>query len=168
MKRWLLAPKGSKVVSRISWIQITDPTARTYYQRNPHPKICELFVWTGADRLPLNPALTTSGRSPNGKVSRLHEDLGKEFFSGVPVHFYRDTYTYEPGTMGNDLRATSIREFRFSGELGLNLTSIVDNPQVGRQTFNAPELTITEPDPKFFLPPEGYTVVDKRKPADKP
>ncbi len=168
MERRLLQPKGTNRPSPLSMIQLADTVARTFYQCDPKPKICELFSITGADPAPAHPELTTSAKSKDGKVYRLHEDLGKQFFAGVPVHFYRDTFTYQPGALGNDLPATSVREFRFSEDLGFNVTSIVDNPQVGRQTFTATELTTTEPDPRFFLPPEGYTIVDKRKPSAKP
>jgi hypothetical protein len=56
-------------------------------------------------------------------------------------------------------------EFRYSSELGINLFSVVDNPQIGRQTFTASDITTSEPDPDLFQPPRGYQVVDHRKPA---
>lgn len=60
---------------------------------------------------------------------------------------------------------TTVREFRFSPELGFNLNSMLDTPQLGRQVFTVTEITTTDPDPKFFLTPEGYRVVDVRKAA---
>jgi hypothetical protein len=55
-------------------------------------------------------------------------------------------------------------EFRYSSELGINLFSVVDNPQMGRQTFTASEISTTEPDADLFQPPHGYQIVDHRKP----
>jgi hypothetical protein len=161
-ERWLLSPKGTNIPSRMSWIQIADPVAGTLYDCTPRQHLCELNNWIGAHRVALHPELTPPGTVKTAKGSRTHEDLGKQFFAGVPVHQYRDTTTLDPGTMGNDQPMSIIRDFRFSEELGLNLTSVVDNPQFGRQSFTVAELTTTEPDPKFFLPPEGYTIVDKR------
>jgi hypothetical protein len=33
-ERWLMSPKGSNIPSRMSWIQIADPVAKTLYQCN--------------------------------------------------------------------------------------------------------------------------------------
>jgi hypothetical protein len=59
----------------------------------------------------------------------------------------------------------SMREFRYSAELGFNLTSVLETAQVGRQVFTVEDLSTNEPDPKFFQAPEGYKIIDKRKPA---
>ena len=50
-ERWLLAPKGSKIPSRMSWIQIEDPVAHTYLECNPHSRKCELHALHFAIRL---------------------------------------------------------------------------------------------------------------------
>ena len=166
-ERWPLIPKGARIRSEMTWIQIADPISRTYYECSPRSHVCELYVWTAADFAPMHPELFQSGRLNNGKGSLNHEDLGKQTFAGVPVHLYRDTTTIDPGTMGNDQPIQTVRDYRFSDNLGINLTSVVDSPQFGRQSFTATDLTTTEPDPKFFLPPEGYTIIDKRKPASQ-
>ena len=57
----------------------------------------------------------------------------------------------------------TVREFRYSPELGFNLSSVLDSAQSGRQVFTVTELTTTEPDPKYFQPPAGYRIIDKRK-----
>jgi hypothetical protein len=61
-----------------------------------------------------------------------------------------------------------VRQYRFCAELGFNLSSVVEAPQIGRQIFTVTEITTTEitttePDPSFFQPPQGYKVVDHRK-----
>ena len=90
---------------------------------------------------------------------------GGASFAGLPVHEYRDTTTLNSGVMGNDLPMSTVRQYRFSPELGINLTSVLDTPQLGRQIFTATEVSTTEPDPAFFQPPQGYQVVDHRKTA---
>jgi len=47
-----------------------------------------------------------------------------------------------------------------------NLSSLLEAPQIGRQTFTVTEITTSEPDPSFFQPPQGYKVVDHRKGFD--
>ncbi len=70
--------------------------------------------------------------------------------------------------MGNDEPMTSIREFWFSEQLGINLRSVVDNPQSGKQVFTVKDLSMSEPDPAFFKVPAGYRVVAHLESADRP
>ena len=163
MERWLLSPKGSGIPSRMSWIQIEDPVAHTYYECSATQHFCDL---TTARPTPLgpDPSLAKSGTLRSGKGTHTHEDLGRQFFAGLPVHGYRETTSLNAGTFGNDLAMTTVREFLYSPELGLNLSSVLDTPQFGRQSFTVTEITTTEPDPKFFLPPPGYAIRDHRHP----
>ncbi len=163
-ERWLLSPKGSTHPSRMSWIQIADPIAHTLYECNARTKICDLVVLTDRTNLRTQPSLFTSGPLKDNKGTRTHEDLGAQYFAGLPVHGYRDTTTLNPGVLGNDRPMSTIREFRFSPDLGFNLSSTLDTPQLGRQTFTVTDITTTEPDPRFFQPPDGYSVIDRRKP----
>jgi hypothetical protein len=167
-ERWLLSPKGSNIPSRMSWIQIADPVAHTLYQCNARQHICELLTMKDVPNVHYQPSLFKSGPLPNGKGTRTHEDLGAQFFAGLPVHGYRDTTTLNPGVLGNDLPMSIVREFRYSSELGINLTSMLDNPQIGRQTFTVTEINTSEPDPAFFQPPLGYQIIDHRKSAPVP
>jgi hypothetical protein len=165
-ERWLLSPKGSNIPSQMSWIQIGDPLARTLYQCNVRQKVCELltlstFAVTGK----FDPTRLKSAPLKDDKGTFTHEDLGAGLFAGVPVEQYRDTTTLNPGVMGNDLPMSTVRQYRFSAELGINLFSVLDTPQLGRQMFTVTEISTTEPDASFFQPPQGYKVVDHRKPA---
>jgi hypothetical protein len=162
-ERWLLEPKGSKIPSQMSWIQIADPVEHTLYECTPRQHVCELRRLTDSASLRFNPDAYKTGPLPGGRGGRTHEDLGADFYAGLPVHRYRDTSTINPGAMGNDLVMSTVREYRFSTELGFNLTSVLDTPSLGRQMFTVTDITTTEPDPHFFLPPEGYRIVDYRK-----
>ena len=164
MERWMLVPKGSGIPSLMTTIQIDDPVAGKFYQCYVRPKVCELHVSVMALGH-YDPTKLQSGPLKNGKGSFLHEDLGEQAVAGLPVHAYRDTTTLDAGTFGNDVAMATVREFRYSPELGFNLTSVLEAAQVGRQIFTVDDLSTSEPDPKFFEPPEGYRIVDKRKPA---
>jgi hypothetical protein len=163
-ERWLLTPKGSDLPSTMSWIQIGDPVAHTLYQCNVRQHVCELLTLRDSTNIHYQPSLYKSGPLESGKGTRIHEDLGQQFFAGLSVHGYRDTTTLNPGVLGNDLPMAIMSEFRYSAELGINLFSVVDNPQMGRQTFTTSEISTTEPDPNLFQPPHGYQIVDHRKP----
>ena len=163
-ERWLLVPKGSDVPTRMTAIQIDDPVAHMFYTCMVRTKVCELSTsFFGLAHY--DPSRLVSGPLKNGKGSFSHEDLGAQTYAGVPVHGYRDTYTLDAGTLGNDVAMATVREFRYSPELGFNLTSMLDAPQVGREIFTVSGLSTNEPDSKLFQPPAGYRIVDKRKPA---
>jgi hypothetical protein len=166
-ERWLMTPKGSGIPSQMSWIQIVDPEAKTIYQCNARQKVCDLVGLSDNVDLRIDPAKFVSGevkdREGNVKGKRVHEDLGESYFAGVRVHEYRDTTTLNPGALGNDLPMVSTRQYSFSPELGFNLRSTIEAPQLGTQRFTVTELETGEQDAKWFEPPEGYRVVDHRK-----
>jgi hypothetical protein len=165
-ERWLMSPKGSNVPSRMSWIQIADPVAHTFYECEPRQKVCELRTLRDSVTARFDPARFKSGplkdAKGDDKGTRTHEDLGAGSFAGMPVHEYRDTTTLNAGVLGNDLPMSTVRQYRFCAELGLNLSSMVEAAQIGRQVFTVTELSTSEPDPSFFQPPQGYKVVDHR------
>ena len=168
-ERWLMSPKGSNIPSRMSWIQIADPLAHTLYQCEPRRKVCELLTLTDPVTARFDPARFKSGPLKDAKGdekgTRTHDDLGEGSFVGMRVHEYRDTTTVNPGVLGNDLPMSTVRQYRFCAELGLNLSSILEAAQIGRQVFTVTEISTTEPDPSFFQPPQGYKVVDQRTSA---
>jgi hypothetical protein len=165
-ERWLMSPKGSNIPSRMSWIQIADPVAHTFYECEPQQKVCELRTLRDSVTARFDPARFKSGPLKDAKGdekgTRTHEDLGAGSFAGMPVHEYKDTTTMNAGAMGNDLPMSTVRQYRFCAELGLNLSSIVEAAPIGRQVFTVTELSTTEPDPSFFQPPQGYKVLDHR------
>jgi hypothetical protein len=166
-ERWLMTPKGSGIVSRMSWIQIADPAAKTLYQCNAVQKVCMLVGLADNVDLRVDPSKSASSdlKDREGQVrgKRVHEDLGETYSADVRVHEYRDTTTMNPGALGNDLPLVSTRRYRFAPQLGFNLYSEVEAPQLGKQTFTVTEISTAEPDARWFEPPEGYRVVDKRK-----
>ena len=165
-ERWLLSPKGSNLPSQMSWIQIGDPTTKTLCQCNVRQKVCELLTLSSfAVNGRFDPTRLKTAPLKDGKGIYTHEDLGAGFLAGLPVHEYRDTTTLNSGVMGNDLPMSTVRLYRFSAELGINLSSVLDTPQLGRQMFTVTEISTTEPDASFFQPPHGYKVVDHRKTA---
>ena len=168
-ERWLMTPKGSKIASQMSWIQIADPVAHTLLQCNALQKVCELLTLRDTTALRFDPDRFKSGTLRNNKGqdqgTRTHEDLGAQMFAGLLVHEYKDTTTLNAGVLGNDMPMSTVRQYRFCAELGFNLSSVVEAPQIGRQSFTVTEITATEPDPSFFQTPAGYKVVDHRKGA---
>jgi hypothetical protein len=162
-ERWLLVPKGGAIPSRMTVFQITDPDRHTWYNCDPQKETCDLYAYHLSSQTDYKPSLQGSGPLPEGRGFREDFDLGVDTIQGLETHGYREVITYNPGTMGNDQEMTISREFRFSPQLGIDLSSIVDNPQSGRQVFTVKELTTSEPDPAIFEVPGDYRIVDRRK-----
>lgn len=82
-----MSPKGSNIPSRMSWIKIADPVAHTLYRCNARQRSAS---WTQGDSVT---ARFKTAPLKDDEGTRTHEDLGAQFFVGLPVHEYRDTMT---------------------------------------------------------------------------
>ncbi len=164
-ERWTLIPKGNnEIKSVMTTIQIGDPPNGIWLQCNVFRRVCELQTWRVPALIRYQEPGTGTTPLSNGRGAHSHEDLGAAEVLGLPAHLYRDVVTYNPGVLGNDQLMSITREFSYSAALGINLRSIVDAPMIGRQQFNAAEITTTEPEAKWFKAPDGYQVIDRRKP----
>jgi hypothetical protein len=167
-ERWFLVPKNGNVESQMTTIQIADPNAHTLYNCffvGTKKNICELKTY-----IPMTPAVNTTGKTVSGDLpgnqgSFVHEDLGKQFVSGVETVGVRDARTYNPGVFGNDRKVTVEREVWYSAQLDLNLLSTRTDPRTGKQTFTATNVILGEPDAALFELPAGFKVTDIRQTA---
>ena len=157
-ERWLLAPKGWTRPLQMSWIQIADPLAHTLLECNARTHVCDLERWH-PEPADYDPQIVTTGPAPGGKTYREHIDLGAGKWLNIPVEQYRDLETPLPNP--RSVPAT-VREFSYAPSLSLNLRSVVESPTIGQQSFIVSEITLGEPDAKWFHTPAGYTVRDVR------
>ena len=160
-ERWILVPKGSKIKSWMDIFQITDPEKHTWYNCKTATKECDLFRYDLTAKDNFQPPIGTSGPLSDGTGFRQHEDLGVSSVEGQETHGYRETTTFNPGTMGNDQPLVARREFWYSTRLAVNLISTVDEPMTGKQVFTAKDLSTAEPDASFFEVPSDYKIIDK-------
>jgi hypothetical protein len=165
-QRVMLAPRGSESDSNLYVIQIADPNVHTLYncylKQTPHR--CYLQNYSETPEMVYKPAIGTTGPLPNNAGFRSHEDLGTRAIEGIDTHGTRDTSNLNAGIMGSDQPFTSHREFWYAAALGINLYSELENPNVGKQAFTLSDIGLAEPDPRLFELPEGFAVVDERKP----
>lgn len=164
-ERWVLVPKGGDIKSQMTVFQITDPDQHTWYNCSPHSRICDLRSYSLTSNIVFKPSLGTSGPLSDGRGYRQVDDLGEDTIQALDTHGYRETTTINPGIMGNDAPMIATREFWFSPQLGINLRSLLDNPQTGKQVFLAREVSTSEPDPALFEVPGDYRIVDRRADA---
>jgi len=160
-ERWILVPKSGKDKSWMNVFQITDPELHTWFNCEVKAKVCELLNYTLTTEETYLPAINPTGALPNGAGFRTHEDLGEGSELGVATHGYRDTTTINAGMM-NDIPMVSLREFWYSAQLGFDLRSIVDDPQIGKQVFTVKDLSTAEPDVSHFDIPADYSILDHR------
>jgi hypothetical protein len=165
-ERWLLVPKGSEDQSRMNVIQIADPVAHTLYNcftlQTPHR--CDLDKFAEPPLTSYKPPVMADGPLPNNTGTRIHQALGSRSIEGIETVGTRDTVNYNAGVMGSDQPFSIWREFWQEPHLGVNLYSEVVNPSVGKQVFTLSGVLLSEPDPGLFELPDGFAVVDKRKP----
>jgi hypothetical protein len=166
-ERWLLVPRTGQAESQMNAIQVSDPAAHTLYTcfMLDHRKPCELVTYTPSPETIFKFQGPPTGPLSGGNGDRVHLDLGKQLVAGVEAIGERDTVNYKPGVFGNDRKMTIDREFWYCPKLGFNLLSRRSDPRFGTQTFTATNLILSDPDPKLFELPEGFTVVDRRQTA---
>jgi len=74
----------------------------------------------------------------------------------------------EPGVIGNDSELHIIREYWYSPQLSINLSSKLQDPRIGTQDFELSNIIPGEPDPKLFKIPPGSQVIDVRRHVGSP
>jgi hypothetical protein len=166
-ERWLLVPKDGQIPSQMNVVQIADPGAHTllncFLLRQPHR--CTLESFRESATAAYKPLILTSGPLPKNAGFRNHEELGKQSFDGIETAGTRDSTTYNEGVLGNDQPFSVKREFWYAASLGINLLSELSDPSFGKEIFTVTDITLAEPEAKLFEVPEGFEVVDHRRPA---
>jgi hypothetical protein len=155
-----LVPKNGKAESQCYLLQIADPHTHAVYNcflDSRHE--CEKLQYDASTSVEYKTAAPSTGEMPNGMGRAEHEELGKQTIDGAETVGTRDRFIYNPGVFGNDQIMTIEREYWYSPQLGINLLSILSDPRVGKQTFRASDLAVSEPDPSLFKLPKDFKVV---------
>ena len=160
-ERRMLVPDDGSRESALTQIEISDPVKQELYICKPANRVCELEVF----RPPEGPDPTVVFRELSGPGV---EHLGKQTIQGIETVGTRQSAVIEAGTIGNDRPLMAQREFWFSSRLGINLSSMREDPHSGLQRFDVSEIGVGEPDAKLFEVPAGYKVLDLREPKELP
>lgn len=88
-----------------------------------------------------------------------NEDLGTSSIEGVEVKGHRLTTTFPAGQFGNDAPIVVRNEVWSSPRLALTLREVTDDPRSGKRTRELVSITLSEPDPSLFQPPDGYEMI---------
>ena len=105
-------------------------------------------------------SVTTQPRPQPVRNRSTSEDLGTTSIQGFEATGRRTSTTIPAGQVGNDQPIVTSDETWWSKGLGFGLVlrSVHDDPRTGTSTRELVSLTLGEPDPASFQPPEGYEV----------
>lgn len=157
-ERRRLVPKDSQQEPDLMRIEISDPSAHTKYFCRVAIQVCELEDYTGPDAATAWPL----GVQEDSIGTLNREDLGRNMVSGLDAIGTRETRILNPGIVGNDQPISIVKEYWYSPQLGINLSVKRVDPRHGTEIFNVTDISQAEPDPKLFIVPGGFRVVDER------
>jgi hypothetical protein len=158
-ERRMLVPDNGKQQSVLNQIEIADSVLHQQYICMPREHVCQL-EFQGQFQAAVQPMGKAAQNNPGA------ENLGTQSIAGVETFGTREAVVIPTGEIGNDSPITTKREFWYSPKLGLNMISVRDDPRFGMQRFELSDVTLGEPDPKLFAPPEGSKIIDLRAPAE--
>ena len=152
-------------VSRMRTFEISNPITHTLTVCTVKTHICKLSPYHESVNTIYLPDVAASRDLENGAGVQTAESIGHKRISGIDTDGYRVKSTFKPGTFGNNSEMTTTREFWYSPELGINLSSTLRSPISGLQVYTALFVKRTDPDPNVFMVPQGYKIEDKHAPA---
>jgi hypothetical protein len=161
-ERWILVPKNGPTQSKMSHIQIADPTNHTLITLVMGTNAGTLATYGGTTSKVYKPEERFVGPLPDGSGYVTSEALGGDRIQGVDTVGTRITRSTNAWAVGNDRPFSSVREFWFAPSLGINLVSKVSDPRFGSQTFTVTDLTLSEPDPQLFEIVKDFKLQDSR------
>jgi hypothetical protein len=155
-ERRYFTPDGDSQVTRLSELDYQDPNRHELYICHPAAKECDLYRYDQ----PATVALPKAGPLANGMGSVTLEDLGRKTIESLDVVGSREVTTISIGAIGNQKAEPIVKEFWYSPYLGINLITKRFDPRASAiQNFIVSGISLTEPDPKMFLPPTDFRVV---------
>lgn len=124
--------------------------AHLIYQPQAMAGTAGISEWTDSEKT------TTSGKTV---TTTKIETIGTKKIDGVDAIGQRLTSTkIDLSEQGNAMPSVTTHERWISIEHGLLLSDIVDDPMRGHTEMVMENLSLKEPDPSLFVPPDGYTI----------
>jgi hypothetical protein len=155
-------PANSSQEPRLNYTFVLVPDARTRTDCYTATQICRVSSYRPVTVLGPSSEASAAGKTGSMKL----EPLGNDTMESLEVIGTRETQTIRAGTIGNNRDIGVTKEIWYSPQLQINLAVVRNDPRVGKQTFKITEVTLGEPDTKFFETPAGYRLVDERKESE--
>jgi len=146
--------------SRITAFDVEDPIEHVRYMCRLAEKRCIETNYRGGDAKVVN--ADNADNMSGGNVQK----LGTKTISGLEVEGIRRSWQIPAGAVGNDRPIVITHETWFSPKLGFNIEVTRSDPRTGTEHFLLSDISESEPDPKLFEVPAGFSVSDVRKTAN--
>jgi hypothetical protein len=160
-RRWV--PVESDLEAPLIEMQFFDPIARTKTICTVGPKECAVSAYHPRTALIAMP----TGPFAGGTRYLTRESLGADRIDGLDVTGTRETTTVNAGVVGNSAPLVSTREFWYSDAIQTNIAVTRIDPREGKQVVRLIDLSLSEPDPRVFALPKGFTLNDARSSAQR-
>jgi hypothetical protein len=162
-QRAFFYPNGDEE-PRIRALQYQDPNTHEMYDCIVAEKTCYATPYRKAAMSAMPAGMggpqACGCASPNGRgYSVQSEALGQSVIENVDATGSREITTLPAGQFGDQKAEPIVKEFWYSPRLGLNLVTKRFDPRSGSQNFVVNRVSLSEPDPKLFVPPADYQVV---------
>jgi hypothetical protein len=143
------------------FVNITDPIAGVHYSLDTEKRIARRLLYPQPWTPPLN--LSTAGviMSSNKGIcdfQNTFESLGTQVIEGLVADGKRSTNVLLTPKSGCDANK-AVNESWYSAELKMILLEKTSN-SLGDGTTRLEHIDRSEPDPRFFQAPSGYTIVE--------
>jgi hypothetical protein len=152
-ERRFFAPDGLRVETRLTRTEIADPVAHTLAYCYPDRHVCELRSYADA---------TLGVQQAGGRSSLTRENLGTVSANGLQLIGTREVVTIPGATVGTDRPLTVTKEFWYSPQLAVNITTRRLDPRSGLELFTITDIVQTEPDSALFTLPHNARFIDYR------
>jgi hypothetical protein len=155
-ERRAFSPDGDTQVTLLSEVDYRDPNQHERAVCFPVEKVCRVFRFYQPATVTVQKAAPVS----NGMVEVTQEDLGRKTIGEVEVVGSREVTTIKAGAMGYETAQPIVKEFWYSPQLGINVSTKRFDPRASAiQDFEVGNISLAEPDAKMFEPPVGFRMV---------
>jgi hypothetical protein len=152
-------PMDEDPMSRLTELQIFDTVKHTKTFCRVQTKRCEVDSYYPQKHF----SLAATGWNEEHTIFLERESLGANQIDGLDVSGVRETQTVNAGVKGNAQPLVTKKEFWYSEALQTNVLTRRFDPLNGIQVVKLTDAQLGEPDPEWFMVPEGFSVEDKRK-----
>ncbi|WP_263350915.1 hypothetical protein [Acidicapsa acidisoli] len=154
-------PMGSNREPPLRNFYFSDPKNARRITCTPATKTCVVTSW----RPNLHVTEEPVGLSKDGLSYLTRESMGHSTIDSLEAIDTRETRTYNAGAFGNDRPVAVTKRYWYAPQLQINLAVDRHDPRTEDQKLELTELNLSEPDPAWFIVPDGYRIIRDRAPT---
>jgi hypothetical protein len=163
-ERRAFTPTGDQQPTRLTNTNYIDPNRHEYFDCMPMQRSCHAseYFRPAMDKMPpymdgLRACGCASPAMAGAKID--HEALGEKNIEDIAVIGSREITTIATGAIGNPNPEPIVKEFWYSPRLGINIVTKRFDPRSGIANFYVSGISLSEPDPRLFQPPQDFEIV---------